>query len=52
MGAVIPLRREAPAPRARPLRVSIVIKALNRENHIRGSIESAIAAESLPRMRV
>ena len=44
MGAVIPLRREAPAPRARPLRVSIVIKTLNRESHIRGSIESAIAA--------
>jgi len=44
MGAVIPLRRETPAPLTRPLRVSIVIRALDRESHIRGSIESAIAA--------
>ena len=44
MGAVIPLRRETPAPLIRPLRVSIVIKALNEERHIRVSIESAIAA--------
>ncbi|HXW09185.1 MAG TPA: glycosyltransferase, partial [Steroidobacteraceae bacterium] len=44
MGAVIPFRREAPAPRTPSLRVSIVIKALDEESHIRGSLESAIAA--------
>jgi glycosyltransferase involved in cell wall biosynthesis len=44
MSAAIPLREGAVVPLARPLRVSVVIKALNEERHIRASIESAIQA--------
>lgn len=40
----MPLRHGAVMPFARPPRVSVVIKALNEERHIRASIESAIAA--------
>jgi glycosyltransferase involved in cell wall biosynthesis len=44
MSAAVPLRPGSALPSTRPLRVSIVIKALNEERHIRASIESAIAA--------
>ena len=44
MSAAVPLRHGTVVPLTRPPRVSVVIKALNEERHIRNSIESAIAA--------
>jgi glycosyltransferase involved in cell wall biosynthesis len=44
MSAAVPLRYGSAVPFARPPRVSVVIKALNEERHIRAAIESAIAA--------
>jgi glycosyltransferase involved in cell wall biosynthesis len=44
MSAAIPLRSGAVVQLTRPLRVSVVIKALNEERHIRASIESALEA--------
>lgn len=40
----MPVRHGAVVPFTRPPRVSVVIKALNEERHIRASIESAITA--------
>jgi glycosyltransferase involved in cell wall biosynthesis len=45
MSAAAPLQGGAAVlPLVRPVRVSIVIKALNEERHVRASIESALAA--------
>jgi hypothetical protein len=44
MSAALPSRRGAVVPLTRPVRVSVVIKSLNAERHIRASIESAVAA--------
>ena len=45
MSVAAPLRHGAVVPFTRPPRVSVVIKALNEERHIRASIESAVAAD-------
>jgi glycosyltransferase involved in cell wall biosynthesis len=44
MNAAAPLRSSAAVPAVRPPRVSVIIKALNEERHVRASIESALAA--------
>jgi glycosyltransferase involved in cell wall biosynthesis len=44
MSAAVPLRHGSTIPSTQPLRVSVVIKALDEERHIRAAIESAIAA--------
>jgi hypothetical protein len=44
MSAATPLPSGTVVPLTRPVHVSVVIKALNEERHIRASIESALAA--------
>lgn len=44
MSATLPLRRAADPPTAHPVRVTVVIKALDEEQHIRAAVESALVA--------